>query len=185
MHIITPPFTPNPALVPTLIPIPILDSRYFQFKQPFNLIFDANDYTVYREDLTVGYQFNYRKDSSSYPVNNGNAVLLQIAFSYDTLVESKESMDEYEDDGQRGSDNNSNININNDTGQNKTKIENEKNSSNIKKTDIQGYFGSVLEIFGLNEEINVVGEEFYKLKEINRKAESLNGKAGKRRAPSG
>ena len=148
---------------------------------PFNLIFDANNYTVYREDLTVGYQFNYRKDSSSYPVNNGNAVLLQIAFSYDTLVESKESMDEYEDDGQIGSDNN----INNDTGQNKTKIENEKNSSNIKKTNIQGYIGSVLEIFGLNEEINVVGEEFFKLKELNRKSESLSGKAGKRRAPSG
>ena len=140
---------------------------------------------MYREDLTVGYQFNYRKDSSSYPVNNGNAVLLQIAFSYDTLVESKESMDEYEDDGQAGSDNKSNNNINNDTGQNKTKIENEKNSSNIKKTNIQGYFGSVLEIFGLNEEMNVVGEEFYKLKEINRKSESLIGKAGKRRAPSG
>lgn len=112
-------------------------------------------------------------------------MLLQIAFSYDTLVESKESMDEYEDDGQLRSDNNSNNNINNDTGQVKTKIENEKNSSTIKKTDIQGYFGSVLEIFGLNEEINVVGEEFYKLKEINRKSESLSGKAGKRRAPSG
>lgn len=86
-------------------------------------------------------------------------------------------MDEYEEDFQFGSDNNSNNNINNDTGQNKTKMKNEKN--------ILGYFGSVLETFGLNEEINVVGEEFDKLKEVNRKLESLSGKAGKRRAPSG
>ena len=122
--------------------------------------------------------------------------MIQIAFSYDTLVESKERIDEDEDDESEfikqtdrhkgPSGNNENYK---DSNQNRPNIEVDGNSAsssqNVKKTNIQGYFGSVLEIFGLNEEINTVGEEFYKLKESNMKSESVNGKAGKRRAPSG
>ena len=94
-------------------------------------------------------------------------------------------MDDYDDEddderptGQTDSDNNSKDDSRNSE-------VNSSSSKNLKKPSIKGYFGSVLEIFGLNEEINTVGGEFHKLKEVNRKTESAGSKAGKRRAPSG
>ena len=91
-------------------------------------------------------------------------------------------MDDYNDDdddeqptGQSGSNNNNN---------NNSEIYS-SSQRNLRKPNIEGYFGSVLEIFGLNEEINTVGVEFHKLKEMNKKTESASSKAGKRRAPSG
>ena len=93
-------------------------------------------------------------------------------------MESKECIDDYNDDdddeqptGQSESNNNSEIYS--------------SSQRNLKKPNIEGYFGSVLEIFGLNEEINTVGGEFHKLKEMNKKTENASSKAGKRRAPSG
>ena len=94
-------------------------------------------------------------------------------------------MDDYNDDDDDEQPTGQSAGDNNDKDNSRNSEVNSSSSRNLKKPNIEGYFGSVLEIFGLNEEINTVGGEFYKLKEMNKKTESASNKAGKRRAPSG
>lgn len=116
-------------------------------------------------------------------MNNGNAIILQVAFSYDTLVESKEPIeqDEKERDGSS-------------TAHPKNKGDSEDKDGNISLLDstdstdrrhLEGYYGSAVDILGFKDEIDVVRREFDKQRAIDRLIESRNGKAGKRRVHSG
>jgi hypothetical protein len=113
-------------------------------------------------------------------MNNGNAIILQVAFSYDTLVESKEPIeqDKKERDGSS-------------TAHPKNKGDSEDKDGNIPLLDstdrrqLEGYYGSAVDILGIKDEIDVVRREFDKQRAIDRLIESRNGKAGKRRVHSG
>jgi hypothetical protein len=131
------------------------------------------------EDSTVGYHLAYRKDMATSPSNNGNAVILQVAFSYDTLVESKELFsDTYEEDEDEPQDNNL-ISVS-DMAQD---MEAKEDTPRGRDLSIGGYFGSAVEILGLWDEIGAVDVAFQRQREID-KADG-KGKSGKRRVYRG
>ena len=156
-------------------------------------------FSLSREDSTIGYQFMYKKDDATSPAKNGNAVIIQIAFSYDTLVESSELIDESESDMEDCSDDNQSNELSNknfDSSKNKSKntdniSNNNDNSSNeepynkLHGINIDGYFSSAVDIFGIKEEINAVKIEFEKQKAIELFKEGKFGKMTKRRIHSG
>ena len=148
----------------------------------------------YSEDFTIGYQFAYKKDAGTSPSNNGNAIVLQIAFSYDTLVESKELLNEYDDYGNNDSDDNdgdnngmdreknnkltsfvnrnsNNMSNYNNESYNKNNSENyyedDNNNENENENILKGYYRSAAEILGLNEEIYRVATSYKNQKDLD------------------
>lgn len=136
----------------------------------------------------------YKKDDATSPAKNGNAVIIQLAFSYDTLVESSELIDESESDMEDCSDDNQSYdhNKNYNDSKNRNKNSDNNNSSCNEESDgklhginIDGYFSSAVDIFGIKEEINAVKIEFEKQKAIELFKEGKFGKMTKRRIHSG
>jgi hypothetical protein len=111
-------------------------------------------------------------------MNNGNAIILQVAFSYDTLVESKELIEE--EDQERASSSNKG-----DSEDKEGNIPSPDSADSTDRRQLEGYYGSAVDILGFKGEIDVVRREFDKQRAIDRLMESRNGKAGKRRVHSG
>jgi hypothetical protein len=116
-------------------------------------------------------------------MNNGNAIILQVAFSYDTLVESKELIEE--EDQERGSSSATNAASKGDSEDKEGHIPSPDSADSTDRRQLEGYYGSAVDILGFKGEIDVVRREFDKQRAIDRLMESRNGKAGKRRVHSG
>lgn len=108
-----------------------------------------------------------------------------MAFSYDTLVESKEPVEEgdvEERDGER-SDHPAANPVS--RGDREGSTPSPDNADSTDRRRLEGYYGSAIDILGLKGEIDVVRREFDKQRAIDRQIESRNGKAGKRRVHQG
>jgi hypothetical protein len=116
-------------------------------------------------------------------MNNGNAIILQVAFSYDTLVESKEKIEE--EDQERGTSSAANTAHKADSEDKEGNIPIPDSTDSTDRRQLDGYYGSAVDILGFKGEIDVVRREFDKQRAIDRLMESRNGRAGKRRVCSG
>ena len=125
----------------------------------------------------MGYQLAYKRDLVTAPSNNGNAVILQVAFSYDTLVESREVFYDTDEEGDgdgegdwegqrqgarglekdKGRDGASPVTGSGDVAY---VTEGREGSGGLvgdaPRDPMQGFFGSAVDILGMGEEISGV-----------------------------
>jgi hypothetical protein len=133
-------------------------------------------------DAAFGFQFAYRSEWAAVsPETRGDSVVLQVAFSYETLVESRQVIDYYFDDGAHAQDDDDEDGDDDDGDD-----EGVSASASVPASATKGldpYFDSAVDLLDLRQEVAAVKGAALRERERDREARTARRSHAKRRPP--